>query len=147
MEFGATLILSGLTQRESFYNETGVPLLKDVPGVQYFFNREEDVLEETTILILLTPKRDAYAVRAIDDESSDGSTSDSGVDPSGNLGEFKSRYDEEFSPPLAIERVFENLQTSNLYREFRTGDIILGRWDSAKDIHFTIDQVLGYLYY
>ena len=147
MRFGETLILSGLTQKNSFYIETGVPLLKDVPGVQYFFNREEDVQNETTILILLTPKRPAYAFRPGDDESSKGSTSQSESDSSANLSEFKSRYEEEFSPTPTIEAAFKSLQTSDLYREFRTGDIILGRWDSNKDIEFTIKQALGFLYF
>ena len=145
ISFGETLILSGLTQKESFYNETGVPLLKDIPGVQYFFNREENEFDETTILILLTPKRPAYAYRSSSGDASDGSTSESSA--SDNLSEFKSRYEEEFLPAPAIEGVFGNLQTSDLYREFRTGDIILGRWDSNKDIEFTIQQALGFLYY
>lgn len=145
MRFGETLILSGLTQKESFYNETGVPFLKDIPGVQYFFNREEDIVEETTILILLTPKRPAYAYRTGDSGASGGSKS--GTTSSDNLGRFKSRYEEEFSPAPTIEKIFDNLQTSDIYREFRTGDIIVGSWDSNKDIAFTIKQALTFLYY
>lgn len=145
MRFGETLILSGLTQKEMFYTETGVPFLKDIPGVQYFFNREEDIVKETTILILLTPKRPAYAYRAGDSGASGGSNS--GTASSDNLGRFKSRYEEEFSPAPTIEKIFDNLQTSDIYREFRTGDIIVGSWDSNKDIAFTIKQALGFLYY
>ena len=117
------------------------------PGVQYFFNREEDILEETTILILLTPKRPAYASRTSDGESLESLVSQSEADSSVNLSQFKSRYDEQFSPVPAIEGIFENLRTSDLYREFRTGDIILGRWDRTKDMQFTIKQALGFIYF
>ena len=52
-----TLVLSGLTEREAISGSSGVPLLKDIPGVQYFFSKRSVQNFNKTVLILITPRR------------------------------------------------------------------------------------------
>lgn len=52
-----TLVLSGLTEREAFTGTSGVPILKDIPGLQYFFSRKTVQSFNKTVLILITPRR------------------------------------------------------------------------------------------
>ena len=52
-----TLVLSGLTDHESIRSVTGVPLLKDIPGVQTLFSKESAQNFDKTVLILITPRR------------------------------------------------------------------------------------------
>jgi len=56
MRFGETLILSGLSERQVERQSSSVPLLGDLPLIQYLFN-QSGVLEYTkSVLILLTPR-------------------------------------------------------------------------------------------
>ncbi len=52
-----TLVLSGMTEREAINGSSGVPLLKDIPGVQYLFSRNSVQNFNKTVLILITPRR------------------------------------------------------------------------------------------
>lgn len=61
-----TLVLSGLTAHETARNKSGVPLLKDVPGVQYLFSRDTTELVDQTVLILITPRAITNYGQALD---------------------------------------------------------------------------------
>jgi Tfp pilus assembly protein PilF len=52
-----TLVLSGLTEREAISGISGVPILKDIPGLQYLFSRKTVQNFNKTVLILITPRR------------------------------------------------------------------------------------------
>jgi Tfp pilus assembly protein PilF len=52
-----TLVLSGLTDHESIRGVSGVPLLKDIPGLQYLFSKNSAQNFDKTVLILITPRR------------------------------------------------------------------------------------------
>ena len=60
LDLGQTLILSGLNQREARTADTGVPLLKDIPIIKYFFSQKITVENNTAIIILLTPRDPAF---------------------------------------------------------------------------------------
>lgn len=51
-----TLILSGLTEREAITGTSGVPILKDIPGLQYIFSKNTVQNFNKTVLILITPR-------------------------------------------------------------------------------------------
>jgi hypothetical protein len=52
-----TLVLSGLTERELMTGTSGVPILKDIPGVQYLFSKNTVQNFNKTVLILITPRQ------------------------------------------------------------------------------------------
>jgi len=52
-----TLVLSGLTERELISGTSGVPILKDIPGVQYLFSKNTVQNFNKTVLILITPRQ------------------------------------------------------------------------------------------
>jgi type II secretory pathway component GspD/PulD (secretin) len=56
LKIGDTLILSGLTQAYKNRSESGVPVLQDVPIVQYLFSKENESDLKKSIMILLTPQ-------------------------------------------------------------------------------------------
>ena len=60
LDLGQTLILSGLNQRESRSGTSGVPVLKSVPLVKYFFSAKSTVGLNTSVIILLTPRDPAF---------------------------------------------------------------------------------------
>lgn len=55
VRFGETLVLSGLSESVNDGNESGVPVLGDVPGVDLFFNRKTDQRRQRSVIILVTP--------------------------------------------------------------------------------------------
>ena len=52
-----TLVLSGLTERELMTGTSGVPILKDIPGLQYLFSKNTLQNFNKTVLILITPRQ------------------------------------------------------------------------------------------
>jgi hypothetical protein len=52
-----TLVLSGLTEHEVVKGSSGVPVLKDIPGLKYFFSTDTTASYDKTVLILITPRR------------------------------------------------------------------------------------------
>jgi tetratricopeptide (TPR) repeat protein len=55
-----TLILSGLSQRESATSRTGVPGLKSIPIVKYLFSEKVVVNSDLALIMLLTPRDPAF---------------------------------------------------------------------------------------
>ena len=60
LDLGQTLILSGLNQREARTRRSGVPILKEIPLLKYFFSQKTTVEDNTAVIILLTPRDPAY---------------------------------------------------------------------------------------
>ncbi|MBI9077658.1 MAG: type IV pilus secretin PilQ [Desulfatibacillum sp.] len=52
---GETVVISGLTKSRSSGGDTGVPWLKDIPGLGYLFKSESKGEEMEEVLIFLTP--------------------------------------------------------------------------------------------
>lgn len=52
-----TLILSGLVESEVITGSSGVPLIKDVPGVKNLFSKSTQQIFKKSVLILITPRR------------------------------------------------------------------------------------------
>lgn len=55
-----TLILSGLSQRESRAGRSGVPWLRAIPLLKYLFSSETNVVSDSAVVILLTPRDPAF---------------------------------------------------------------------------------------
>lgn len=52
-----TLILSGLVESEVITGSSGVPLIKDIPGVKNLFSKNTQQTFKKSVLILITPRR------------------------------------------------------------------------------------------
>lgn len=57
LKFGQTLILSGLTEQEVERVVNGVPVLQDIPVLQYFFRAKTSQTFTRSVLVVLTPRR------------------------------------------------------------------------------------------
>jgi tetratricopeptide (TPR) repeat protein len=55
-----TLILSGLSQRESRTGNSGVPILRDIPLLKFFFSTRTTTQSDAAVIILLTPRDAAF---------------------------------------------------------------------------------------
>jgi hypothetical protein len=61
LSLGQTLILSGLSQRESRTGRSGVPVLMNIPILKYLFSTTSTVQADTAVIILLTPRDPAFS--------------------------------------------------------------------------------------
>jgi type II secretory pathway component GspD/PulD (secretin) len=144
MNLGETLILSGLSEKELDNVRSGVPGLQDVPIVQYFFSTQTTRDFNKSILILLTPRASEYVYRPRDvrERAQAAMSPDERV-----LSELQSRYTDWFRPYPNWASVFHHLQENQLYREFRTGDVTLERWESQTKLGVRLSKLPDFLYY
>lgn len=143
MNFGDTLILSGLSEKEDEVLRDGVPLLENIPGIQYLFSDEDRLEFQKSVLILVTPRKPRYAYE-------DG-TLKSGPDQSDelyqpSLEELRGRTD-IFKPAHSLDAVFHHLKDRRFYKEFRTGDVKLETWRTTDGLERRIKRAIDFLYF
>ncbi len=56
VESGRTAVLGGLVVERTTYEDKGVPVLKDIPLINYLFKRRSDDVTKEHLLIFLTPR-------------------------------------------------------------------------------------------
>lgn len=64
---GSTVLLGGLISNRQDRVESGIPLLKDIPGLGQLFRNNKDTIVKTELLVLITPYiiSDDYDARAL----------------------------------------------------------------------------------
>lgn len=144
MNLGETLILSGLSEKETDNVRDGVPGLENVPVVQYFFSRQTTRDFNKSVLILLTPRTAEYVFRPRDvrEREQAAMSPDQRV-----LSELQSRYTDWFRPYPNWASVFHHLQENQLYREFRTGDVTLEHWETQTELKNRLSKLSDFLLY
>lgn len=143
MKFGETLILSGLSERDQSRDRDGVPVLQDIPIVQYLFSRNVERNYYKSVLILLTPRKAQYTNRADEDIAADKAQATPGDLA---LAEFEAKYRPWFKPIPNIGEIVQRLEGTPLYREFRTGDIA-GSWQSAHNHESRLKAAIDFLFF
>lgn len=144
MKFGETLILSGLSERDTGSSASSVPVLGDVPLVQYLFSRSTKRDFQKSVLIMITPRRPQY-------------TSRDQADVDAERGKFseRERVQQEFEDKhrmwfqLVPNTAFamSQLNDSAIFREFRTGDLELPSWVSRRTHAGRLRSALDFLFY
>jgi len=150
MRMGDTLVLGGLSEKESTNNRDGVPGLQDLPVVQYLFSQQQKTDYQRSVLILITPRPAAYTW--VTEDGKPGSTSPVGGAPgsdtaTASVDVLRARYSDWFKPYPNLASVFHHLNSADLYREFRTGDVTLERWDRMDTTRERLRQALDFLFY
>jgi len=136
---GETLLLSGLSEKESQIVRDGVPFLQDIPVIQYLFSEKSTVDFEKSVLILVTPRLPNYVYQ---ENITDGSGNRSGT-----VSELQAKYSDWFKPYPNWASVFNHMQSNSLYREFRTGDVTMEKWQSQQSFSDRIKKAASFLYY
>ncbi len=129
LNHGQTLILSGLSQRESRTGISGVPILRDIPIIKYFFSTRVTTTADAAVIILLTPRDPAFmdeqyrkaladfvAMRRAFLQAKQGTEED--------MRRFRERYpDWQQLPPSRFASHLFMLETSPLYRAISGQDL------------------------
>lgn len=138
MNLGDTLVLSGLSEKETSNSRAGVPFLQDVPGVQYLFSTKRNSDFQRSVLILLTPRSPIFTSKV--DRGQSGAITDS-------MKALREKLGFSGKTPSNIESILNHLKTTNLFREFRQGDVSMERWDRMHSTGDRLRQALEFLYY
>ncbi|HIF02010.1 MAG TPA: hypothetical protein EYQ84_01285 [Nitrospinaceae bacterium] len=142
LKLGDTLILSGLSEKQTIRKRDGVPGIQEIPIIQYLFAKKEETLFQKSVLILLTPRKPGFV-----QQEAETSNKTSNASGSNALDELKSRYSDWFKPYPNWASIFQDMQNNSLYREFRTGDVSLEKWEDHDDRELRIKRALKFLYY
>ncbi len=141
MAFGETLILSGLSEKESETFRDGVPVLQDIPIIQYFFSEERTLDFQKSALVLIMPRR-PFTLNSLVEQGDQDDERDEGP-----LRELRERFDSWFEPAPHWVSIVQHLESSGLYREFRTGDLVLEVWAESDAFRRRFGEVVEFLYY
>jgi type II secretory pathway component GspD/PulD (secretin) len=125
VKFGETFILNGLVVREKDRIVNGVPVLQDIPVLQYFFNRSKVLDYNRQILTLITVRRLIDSDESATNESGKtlldstqvligSSLGDASAHSSDNLPVFLAGGGFKHKGHLAFDQK-NNYQLSNLY--------------------------------
>lgn len=143
MKFGETLILSGLSERDQTKDQDGVPVLQDVPIVQYLFSRKVTRDYYKSVLILLTPRRAQFTNRSDEDIANDRAN----LSPNDlAMAEFEDKYKIWFKPTPNVAEITKALNAGTLFREFRTGDLAAS-WNRAETHEEKLKSAIKFLYF
>ena len=144
MRIGETLILGGLSEKEADTTRDGVPLLQDIPIVQYLFSKATTLDFQKSVLILITPRSPQYVYQP---EKAREEYEKSLSDDERSLTSLRARYSDWFKPYPNWASAFNHLQKNSLYREFRTGDVALENWSDQQTLKDRLSKIKDFLYY
>ena len=144
MRLGDTLILSGLSERESNSVRDGVPVLQDVPVLQYLFSRQSQTEYQKSVLILITPRQASYTWLS---EETKAALRDKRDAFSPSVDVLRSRYVDWFKPYPNLASVFYHFNSADLYRQFRTGDVTMDSWERMDTTRQRLKNALEFLHY
>lgn len=144
MRYGETLILGGLSEKESGNTRDGVPGLQDIPLLQYLFSRRTNTDFQKSVLILITPRPAEYVYQPEKARQEHEKTLSEDERP---IASLRARYSDWFKPYPNWASVFHQLQENSLYREFRTGDVDLESWSDMRSVSDRLRIIKDFLYY
>ena len=144
MKYGETLILSGVSERNTENASSGVPLLRDIPIVQYLFHRKTKRDFHKSVLILVTPRHPNYTNRAQADIDTDKAKMSEFEKVQ---AEFEGKYKLWFKPVPSTAISVSMMESGPIFREFRKGDLVLESWLTRSTIGGRIRSALGMLYF
>lgn len=143
VKFGQTFILNGLVEREKDQSQSGVPVLQDIPILQYFFKKHVTLDYNRQILTLITVRK------LVDTEDAAAKASNT----KGTLSTHKlSDEVDEFmglqnNKPV-MDEVITGLKKDNfLYKRLSQRDVLQESYGSQKFLDRIINDLKDMLYF
>lgn len=138
MRFDETLILGGLSERETSKSVDGVPVLMDIPGLNMLFSQRTEREFERSVLILLTPRRPQFTRQS---EESREAVLEQLSPLEQDLERLHRRHKDWFTPRPAFNEILDKIQGQEFFEEFRSGDVDLVSWHEDETVQDNIAMV------
>jgi Flp pilus assembly secretin CpaC len=145
IRFGQTFVLNGLIEREKDQTQNSVPVLGEIPILQYFFKRQVTVDFNRQILTLITVRKLVDSDDARDKvKSADGKSSISLHKLSDEVDEFMKLQNNK---PV-LDEVLSGLKKDNfLFRKLSKRDLIQESYGSQRFLDRMIGDIKEMLYF
>ena len=139
MKFGQTLILSGLSERETERDADKVPVVGDVPLFGRLFNRETSRDFNKSVLILLTPRPVSY----IGDEGGSAVGAEASTTSELIRNALAGRHPDWFQPNPTLRNIVKLLGKTELYRDFQSKDLPKLDWTKSESLSRRIQSIMS----
>lgn len=143
VKFGETIMLGGIHDREDTTNDQGVPVLKDIPFVQYFFSERSTSNIRKNIMYLITPRSYKENLKNTRNYFERGRGIADEARPS--LTELETRYKDWFNPNNNHILILREM--APIYPDFRIGDIRPIYWSHTEKIQDSLVAVADMLWF
>jgi tetratricopeptide (TPR) repeat protein len=143
---GQTLILSGLSEQEVQRGVAGVPVLQDIPALQYLFGNKTKQVFTRSVLIAITPRKvandESQMARALPE-----------------LERWREGERKELVPGITarmaagergetnLDATYKHLLHNELFLQFRSGDIRADDWSQPSRLESLLRDVRTLLYF
>lgn len=150
-KFGETVILSGLTERELIRSESGVPVLKDIPGVQYMFSNDSSTDFFRTVMIMITPRKPVTSdadMAAVEREKELRKTSGKSARKTYAFYWRIEEYEKvlsKYAPNL--DATIDTLENNELYRSFKSKDLVDTNWATKSRMDVLLHDISQVLWH
>lgn len=146
LKFGETLVLSGLAEQEVQRASDGVPVLQDIPVLQYLFRNRASQTFRRSVLVLITPRKPQVEQDELARQLSSRSPANDG-ERAALLRKLDDQSREGKGTTSAITRAYRHALQSKLFLQFRSGDMQADDWSTASRLDKFFDQLGGALYF
>ena len=145
LKFGQTLILSGLSEREIERSSTGVPVLQDIPLLQYLFRNKTTQNFTSSVLVLITPRkpvsdRDEMLRAIAEKEAGKGGRY-------ALLQKLEEHVKHAQGATPNLDTVYSHQLDNTLYLQFRSGDVSAETWIQPSRLEQFFADLADLLYF
>ncbi len=139
LRYGETMVLSGLLDQEKEIIDDRVPLLGEIPLIQYLFREQTKESGKKTILVLLTPRRANLSLENGDLIEEKASVQTKSMNKLKKTASW-------MRPASHLSAFVHHLSKYEYFNHYRKGDIQLESWSGEGTVDDTIMRTLEYLY-
>jgi hypothetical protein len=147
--FGDTIVLGGLNERELVRGDSGAPILKDIPGMQYLFSQNVSTDYFRTVLVLVTPRK------PISNETDRALAMKEKIESEGKSGskrysfywriEDYEKYLSKSAPNFDV--AVETLNNNNLFTSFKAKDLVDTNWSRKPKLEQMVHSISELLWH
>ena len=123
VRFGQTLVIGAGSSKRSSKTDNGVPVLREIPLIKNLFNVESESDQETSLLILITPRKPARYDAATGQVENLIASRGGLASSSPELEALRKRHSGWWNPTSNVLKAIHGLQGAEVLKEFRRGDI------------------------
>lgn len=138
MKFGETLIISGLNEKELNNFDSRVPVLGNIPGIQYLFGKSTNGKKNTSVIVMLTPRKPTQAnqLPSLKDKEKLA------------LSEIRAKASQNgFVPSDNIETTLISIADNRMYLAARSGDPYAEDWRQPSELSKIFQSIKKALYF
>ena len=144
LKFGETFIVSGLVERDINDASSGVPMLQDIPVLQYFFKHSEKIDFNRQIITLIT-------IRRVVNSELEAQRAKTSVGGAVSLHALSKMVDELIglqNSNTVVDEVLRGFRSDNmLYNRLRNKDFIQQSISEKNKLQRFLEEVKGMLYF